>query len=94
MSGRSATTSHTPHPDEFVRLLEQHAGILRKVSAAYSRSPADALDLMQEIRRDEGRAREPAWGRLLRLASGRTAEAGRRESSRLLYRSSHFGSLP
>ena len=39
-------------PDQreaFVRLLEQHAGIIRKVAAAYAGSRADRLDLMQEI---------------------------------------------
>jgi RNA polymerase sigma-70 factor (ECF subfamily) len=39
-------------PDEreaFTRLLDQHAGIIRKVAAAYTGSRADRLDLMQEI---------------------------------------------
>jgi RNA polymerase sigma factor (sigma-70 family) len=34
---------------EFGRLLEQHAGIVRKVAASYSRNPHDRADLMQEI---------------------------------------------
>ncbi len=33
----------------FLRLLDQHAGIIRKVAAGYSRSLADRHDLMQEI---------------------------------------------
>ena len=33
----------------FVTLLEQHAGIIRKVAAGYSRSTSDRHDLMQEI---------------------------------------------
>ncbi len=39
-------------PDEresFTRLLDQHAGIIRKVAAAYTGSHSDRLDLMQEI---------------------------------------------
>lgn len=39
-------------PDQgeaFTRLLEQHAGIIRKVAATYTGSRADRLDLMQEI---------------------------------------------
>jgi RNA polymerase sigma-70 factor, ECF subfamily len=35
--------------ETFVRLLEQHAGIVRKVAAGYSSSVADRHDLMQEI---------------------------------------------
>jgi RNA polymerase sigma factor (sigma-70 family) len=34
---------------EFGRLLEQHAGIVRKVAASYSRGPHDRADLMQDI---------------------------------------------
>ena len=33
----------------FLRLLDQHAGIIRKVAAGYSSSLADRHDLMQEI---------------------------------------------
>jgi RNA polymerase sigma factor, sigma-70 family len=39
-------------PDEkemFVRLLDQHGGIIRKVAAGYSRGGADRHDLIQEI---------------------------------------------
>lgn len=39
-------------PDQretFTRLLDQHAGIIRKVAATYTGSQADRLDLMQEI---------------------------------------------
>ncbi len=40
----------TPEVEEtFVGLLDQHAGIIRKVAAAYSSSAADRHDLMQEI---------------------------------------------
>jgi RNA polymerase sigma-70 factor (ECF subfamily) len=35
--------------EAFTRLLDQHAGILRKVAAAYTGNRADRLDLMQEI---------------------------------------------
>lgn len=34
---------------EFVRLLEKHGGIIRKVAAGYASSHADRSDLMQEI---------------------------------------------
>jgi RNA polymerase sigma factor (sigma-70 family) len=34
----------------FAALLDQHAGIVRKVAASYTRSTADRHDLMQEIR--------------------------------------------
>lgn len=36
--------------EAFVRLLDQHAGIVRRVAAGYARSLADRHDLMQEIR--------------------------------------------
>lgn len=39
-------------PDQreaFTRLLDQHAGIIRKVAATYTDNRADCLDLMQEI---------------------------------------------
>jgi RNA polymerase sigma factor (sigma-70 family) len=35
--------------EAFTRLLDQHAGIIRKVAATYTGSQADRLDLMQEI---------------------------------------------
>ena len=35
--------------EAFLRLLDQHAGIVRKVAAGYSSSLADRHDLMQEI---------------------------------------------
>ncbi len=35
--------------EAFLRLLDQHAGIIRKVAAGYSSSLADGHDLMQEI---------------------------------------------
>jgi RNA polymerase sigma-70 factor (ECF subfamily) len=35
--------------EAFARRLEQHAGIVRKVAAAYTSSRADRMDLMQEI---------------------------------------------
>lgn len=35
--------------DEFVRQLQQHAGIVRKVSAGYARDHEERRDLMQEI---------------------------------------------
>lgn len=35
--------------EAFLRLLDQHAGIIRKVAAGYSSSLADRHDLMQEI---------------------------------------------
>ena len=34
---------------DFVTRIEQHAGIVRKVALAYSRTPADRRDLEQEI---------------------------------------------
>ncbi|HSP44797.1 MAG TPA: sigma-70 family RNA polymerase sigma factor [Chthoniobacterales bacterium] len=37
------------HREAFIRLLDQHIGIIRKVAAAYTGSRADRLDLMQEI---------------------------------------------
>jgi RNA polymerase sigma-70 factor (ECF subfamily) len=36
--------------EAFVRLLDQHAGIVRRVAAGYASSLADRHDLMQEIR--------------------------------------------
>ncbi|MEP6823078.1 MAG: sigma-70 family RNA polymerase sigma factor, partial [Chthoniobacterales bacterium] len=48
----AATTSMNVTPDArqaFVDLLEEHAGIVRKVAAGYSSSVADRHDLMQEI---------------------------------------------
>src|SRR5256885_16513709 len=33
----------------FLRLIEQHRGIIRKVAAGYARTPADQKDLSQEI---------------------------------------------
>ena len=36
--------------DQFLKLLERHGGIVRKVASAYSRTSADRHDLMQEIR--------------------------------------------
>jgi RNA polymerase sigma-70 factor, ECF subfamily len=47
-----ASVAMSVAPDQretFVRLLEQHAGIIRKVAATYTGSRADRLDLMQEI---------------------------------------------
>jgi RNA polymerase sigma-70 factor (ECF subfamily) len=35
--------------EEFVQLLEQHAGIVRKVAAGYANEPDERRDLMQEI---------------------------------------------
>ena len=35
--------------ETFLRLLDQHAGIIRKVAAGYSKGLADRHDLMQEI---------------------------------------------
>ncbi|MDQ6654459.1 MAG: sigma-70 family RNA polymerase sigma factor [Verrucomicrobiota bacterium] len=46
---RSAPMSPTAREQAFVVLLDQHAGILRKVAASYSRTSADRHDLMQEI---------------------------------------------
>lgn len=40
---------HNELRTEFGQLLNQHAGIVRKVAASYSRSPHDRADLMQEI---------------------------------------------
>jgi len=36
--------------EAFLRLLEEHSGIIRKVAAGYSNGLADRHDLMQEIR--------------------------------------------
>ena len=46
----SETMSSATDSDEFLRLLDQHAGILRKVAASYTRNLADRHDLIQEIR--------------------------------------------
>ena len=35
--------------EEFLRLLEEHSGIIRKVVAGYTRSVSDRNDLSQEI---------------------------------------------
>ena len=35
--------------EAFTRLLDQHAGIIRKVAATYTGNRADRLDLAQEI---------------------------------------------
>lgn len=48
----TAATLMTLAPDKrqaFLDQLEEHAGIIRKVAATYSRTHADRLDLMQEI---------------------------------------------
>jgi RNA polymerase sigma factor (sigma-70 family) len=46
---RHAPISDPAREQAFVASLDQHAGILRKVAASYSRTPADRHDLMQEI---------------------------------------------
>ncbi len=46
---RPALISDADREQSFIALLDQHAGILRKVAASYSRTPADRHDLMQEI---------------------------------------------
>ena len=48
-AGSEAVTDATHNRDAFARRLDQHAGIVRKVAAAYTSSRADRLDLMQEI---------------------------------------------
>jgi RNA polymerase sigma-70 factor, ECF subfamily len=48
----AASVAMSVAPDQreaFTRLLEQHAGIIRKVAATYTGNRADRLDLMQEI---------------------------------------------
>ncbi|WP_184055993.1 RNA polymerase sigma factor [Sphingomonas aerophila] len=35
--------------EQFARLIRDHAGIVRKVAAAYARDPHDRADLMQDI---------------------------------------------
>jgi RNA polymerase sigma-70 factor (ECF subfamily) len=48
----AASVAMSVAPDQektFTRLLDQHAGIIRKVAAAYTASRADRLDLMQEM---------------------------------------------
>jgi RNA polymerase sigma-70 factor (ECF subfamily) len=51
MHALSTTTMMTAVADEeiFTRLLEQHAGIIRKVAFGYSKTFADRQDLTQEI---------------------------------------------
>jgi RNA polymerase sigma factor (sigma-70 family) len=50
LAAGSVAMSVAPDQREaFTRLLDQHAGIIRKVAAAYTGSRADRLDLMQEI---------------------------------------------
>jgi RNA polymerase sigma factor (sigma-70 family) len=50
LAAGSVAMSVAPDQGEaFTRLLDQHAGIIRKVAAAYTGSRADRLDLMQEI---------------------------------------------
>lgn len=46
---RPALISDAAREQAFIAFLAQHAGILRKVAASYSRTPADRHDLMQEI---------------------------------------------
>lgn len=46
----AAMTLTIDEKDAFVRLLDQHSGIIRKVAAGYRSSQADRHDLMQEIR--------------------------------------------
>lgn len=46
----AAMTLTIDDKEAFLRLLDQHAGIIRKVAAGYSSSLADRHDLMQEIR--------------------------------------------
>jgi RNA polymerase sigma-70 factor (ECF subfamily) len=46
---RPAPNSQGDLEQAFLALVEEHAGILRKVAASYSRTPADRHDLMQEI---------------------------------------------
>jgi RNA polymerase sigma factor (sigma-70 family) len=43
-------TIATENKETFLRLLDQHGGIIHKVAAGYSGSLVDRLDLMQEIR--------------------------------------------
>jgi RNA polymerase sigma factor (sigma-70 family) len=50
LAAGSVAMSVAPDQREaFTRLLDQHAGIIRKVAATYTGSQADRLDLMQEI---------------------------------------------
>jgi RNA polymerase sigma-70 factor, ECF subfamily len=50
LAAASVAMSVVPDQREtFTRLLEQHAGIIRKVAATYTGSRADRMDLMQEI---------------------------------------------
>lgn len=46
---RPAPMSDAAREQAFIALVEQHAGILRKVAASYTRTHADRHDLMQEI---------------------------------------------
>jgi len=45
-----AMTVALDEKEAFLRLLEEHSGIIRKVAAGYSNGLADRHDLMQEIR--------------------------------------------
>lgn len=50
LAARSVAMSVAPDQREaFTRLLDQHAGIIRKVAATYTGNRADRLDLAQEI---------------------------------------------
>ena len=49
VSEYSAVMSAAVEEETFVRLLEEHAGIVRKVAAGYASSAADRSDLIQEI---------------------------------------------
>jgi RNA polymerase sigma factor (sigma-70 family) len=50
LAAGSVAMSVAPDQREaFTRLLDQHAGIIRKVAATYTGNRADCLDLMQEI---------------------------------------------
>jgi RNA polymerase sigma-70 factor (ECF subfamily) len=50
LAAGSVAMSVAPDQREaFTRLLNQHAGIIRKVAAAYTGGRADRMDLMQEI---------------------------------------------
>jgi RNA polymerase sigma factor (sigma-70 family) len=45
----TAMTRSDADPAEFERLLQQHAGIIRKVAFGYARTENDRCDLMQEM---------------------------------------------
>lgn len=50
MAGAVAVTNEGISDDErFTRLIHDHAGILRKVAAAYARDPDDRADLTQDM---------------------------------------------